>query len=407
MRSRSGDNLRDPNQLDRLIQEITVDAYGDDEKLWAFRQALEDELTVPCDGYVIGEPVCILAFAYDGNERRGLTARCRRQDGSEHVVAASEVALPAHSRAARYLAAYRKWLGLDPFPLETDTPSLRRRQHKVALADLDLSRPVELVVLSVKEKAARCRLLGSDRVVTLRAGRLWELVPGEIAVVRPRRLWSYAAHPYLSGEIESVRREVAALDLVPLRLEDRGLWRPEEHYWGEEGEPIEEWARPIVARGPRPAFEMEQVVPGTDPGDFDFDPIDEANELYDAGDAATARKILMELCQADLRCLDAHAHLGAFAFDYSAEDAIRHYQVGVDIGELSLSAGFDGLLLWGNINNRPFLRCLRGYGLCLWRLNRFEEAERLFERMLWLNPADNQGVRFLIQEVQARRAWTA
>jgi tetratricopeptide (TPR) repeat protein len=232
-------------------------------------------------------------------------------------------------------------------------------------------------------------------------------VPGEIAVVRPRRLWSYAAHPYLSGEIESVRREVDALDLVPLRLEDRGLWRPEEHYWGEEGEPIEEWARPIVARGPRPAFEMEQVIPGTDPGDFDFDPIGEANELYDAGDAAAARKILIELCQADLRCLDAHAHLGAFAFDYSAEDAIRHYQVGVDIGELAFSAGFDGLLPWGHINNRPFLRCLQGYGLCLWRLNRFEEAGRLFERMLWLNPADNQGVRFLIQEVRARRAWTA
>jgi hypothetical protein len=68
MRSRSGDNLRDPNQLDRLIQEITVDAYGDDEKLWAFRQALEDELTVPCDGYVIGEPVCISAFDYSAED---------------------------------------------------------------------------------------------------------------------------------------------------------------------------------------------------------------------------------------------------------------------------------------------------------------------------------------------------
>jgi hypothetical protein len=199
MRSRSGDNLRDPDQLDRLIQEITVDACGDDEKLWAFRQAREEEITVPCDGYVIGEPVCILGFGYDGNERRGLTARCRRQDGSEHVVAASEVALPAHSRAARHLAAYRKWLGLDPFPLEADAPSLHRRQHKAMAGDLDLSRPVELVVLSVKEKAARCRLLASERVITLRAGRLWELVPGEIAVVRPRRQWRYAGHPYLSG----------------------------------------------------------------------------------------------------------------------------------------------------------------------------------------------------------------
>ena len=35
----------------------------------------------------------------------------------------------------------------------------------------------------------------------------------------------------------------------------------------------------------------------------------------------------------------------------------------------------------------------------------FEEAERVFERMLWLNPSDNQGARFLMDEVQAKTAW--
>jgi hypothetical protein len=52
------------------------------------------------------------------------------------------------------------------------------RQHKSADDDIDLSKPVELIVLAVKERAARCRLLGSDRIITLRASRLWELVPG-------------------------------------------------------------------------------------------------------------------------------------------------------------------------------------------------------------------------------------
>ena len=32
------------DELDALIDEIIVDAYGDDEQLWAFRQVLEDEL---------------------------------------------------------------------------------------------------------------------------------------------------------------------------------------------------------------------------------------------------------------------------------------------------------------------------------------------------------------------------
>ncbi len=48
---------------------------------------------------------------------------------------------------------------------------------------------------------------------------------------------------------------------------------------------------------------------------------------------------------------------------------------------------------------------MKGYGLCLWRLGRFDEAERVFEKMLWLNPSDNQGVRFLLEDVRARKAW--
>lgn len=113
----------------------------------------------------------------------------------------------------------------------------------------------------------------------------------------------------------------------------------------------------------------------------------------------------MELCGADLRCLDAHAHLGNLAFDRIAGDAIRHYEVGFRIGELSLPEGFDGVLPWGHIDNRPFLRCMHGFGLCLWRLGRFEEAHRILNRMLWLNPSDNQGVRILIADVCAKGAW--
>ncbi len=391
--------------LDRLIEEITTDAYEDDEQLWAFHCAFEDGIELPCDALVIGEPVSVVEFDYDGNQRRGLVARCRREDGSEHSVSASEVVLSEQSRGGYLVAAYRKWLGLDPWPEQAGPLPRRKRQHKVAATDLDLSGPIDLVVLSVKEKAVRCRLVGSDRVITLRASRLWDIVPGEIAVVNPRKQWTYAGHPYLSGEIESSHLDVNALGLVPLQLEDQGLWTPEEHYWGEDDEPIEEWAKQIIARGPRLSFEMEQVVPGRDPDDFNSDPICESNDLKDAGDRAAAQKILMELCQADLRCLDAHAHLGNFVFDRWAKEAMRHYEVSVRIGELSLGPNFDGLLPWGHIDNRPFLRCMHGFGLCLWRIERFEEAERVFERMLWLNPSDNQGVRFLIDDVRASIPW--
>jgi hypothetical protein len=214
--------------------------------------------------------------------------------------------LAEQSNGGHFIAAYRKWSGLDPWPERAAPPPQRKRQHNIAATDLDLSGPIELVVLSVKEKAARCRLVGSDRVITLRATRLWNIVPGEIAVVKPPKQWTYAGHPYLSGEIESSRLDIDALGLVPLKLKDQGLWTPEEHYWGEADEPIEEWAKPIIARGPRQSFEMEHVVPGQDTDDFDYDPICESNDLKDAGDPVAARQILMELCLADLHCLDAH-----------------------------------------------------------------------------------------------------
>jgi hypothetical protein len=405
MRKAGSDSGKAMTDLEHLVAEITTDAHGDDEQLWAFHQALVDGVELPCDAFVIGEPVSVIAFDYDGNQRRGIVARCQREDGSEHAVSASEVVLAPRAQGGPILAAYRKWLGLEPLPEPATPPSRRKRQHKVAATDLDLSQPIELVVLSIKERAARCRLPGTDRVISLRASRLWDIVPGEIAVVKPRKQWSYAGHPYLSGEIESARLAVAALGLTPLALKDEGEWDPKDEYWGEEDEPIDEWAKPIIARGPRQAYEMEQVVPGRDPDDFDSDPICESNDLKDAGDGAAAYKILMELCQADLRCLDAHAHLGNFVFDHRPKDAIRHYEVGVRIGELSLPPDFDGLLPWGHIDNRPFMRCLHGYGLCLWRLERFEDAERVFDRMLWLNPSDNQGVRFLIDEVRAKTAW--
>ena len=198
----------------------------------------------------------------------------------------------------------------------------------------------------------------------------------------PKKQWRYAGHPYLSGEIQATRLDMAALGLVPLRLDDRGLWDPEAEYWGEDDEPVEEWAKPIIARGPRSQFEMEQVLPGMHPEDPFSDPILESTILKQAGARQEAHRILMGLCQSDLRCLDAHAHLGNLVFDRTPETAIRHYEVGLHIGELSLGSEFDGVLLWDFIDNRPFLRCLEGYGLCLWRLGRFEEAGRAFERML-------------------------
>jgi hypothetical protein len=75
-----------------------------------------------------------------------------------------------------------------------------------------------------------------------------------------------------------------------------------------------------------------------------------------------------------------------------------------DTGLADLDA-FNGMLPWSYSGNRPFLSCLHGCGLCFWRSGRMEEADAIFNRMLSLNPMDDQGARFLILEVRAHKSW--
>jgi hypothetical protein len=44
------------SDIDRLLEEILVDAYGEHEQLWAFLNAFEEEVPLPADGTIIGEP---------------------------------------------------------------------------------------------------------------------------------------------------------------------------------------------------------------------------------------------------------------------------------------------------------------------------------------------------------------
>ena len=376
-------------ELNDLVDQITVDAYNDDEQLWAFRQVIEDEIDLPADAFVLGEPVTVMEIDYDGNERRGLTAKLRREDASEHIVSASDLIFPEGSKGADYMAAYRTWLGIEPYPHVPLT-----KKPKATEDEIDMGKDIQLVVLALKGNAVSCRILGTDACPYPPAlGSLGDNA-GEIITVSPRRKWRYGGHPYLAGEIKASRTDIPALGLIPLKLHEMGMWDPKEHYWGEPDEPIEPWARPIIKRGPRPEYEMEQVLPGEDPDNPDTDPILEAVDMKEAGNLRKARRMLMDVLKADLRCLDAHAHLGNFAFPRDPDTAVRHYDIGVKIGELSLGKDFTGLLPWGCIDNRPFLRCLHGYGLCLWRFGRMRDAEKVFTRMLWLNPTDNQGARF-------------
>ncbi|MFM2418501.1 MAG: hypothetical protein RL385_3224 [Pseudomonadota bacterium] len=358
------------------------------------------DIRLPTDAHVIGEPVTVTAVRNPGLPHVGLLVTCRRGEHT-YEVGLADVVFAAGSPAAQFVSEYRAWLGL---PSASAQRAAARRPHKAASEDIVVGKPVDLVVLACKSNALRCRLLGSSREVTLRTA-VRDEVPGAIITVTPTKEWTHARHPYISGTIGATRFDVSALGLTPLAVHAQGDWDPDDAYWGEEDESVEDWAKPIIARGKRPMFEFEQVIPGADPDNYDSDPILEAAELRVAGDERGAHDLLMKLLAKDLRCLDAHAHLGNLAFERNPKQALRHYEMGTAIGGASLGKDFDGVLAWGLIDNRPYMRCLHGVGLCAWRLGDMRRAKAVFTKMLWLNPSDNQGARFNLAAVEAGKTW--
>lgn len=268
----------------------------------------------------------------------------------------------------------------------------------------DAAQPVDLIVLACKTNALRCRQLGTALTVTWRKA-VRDEVPGMILTMVPSKRWVHGRTSYVSGPTVATRFDPNALGLTPLGLREDGPWDPRDHLDPSDSEDeIPLWFQAMLASGTRTAYEMEQVIPGSDPESLD-DPITSSVDRSDAGDYAGAHALLMDLLAADLRCLDAHAHLGNLVFDHDPTQALRHYEVGAAIGELTLGPDFDGVLPWGLVDNRPYLRCLHGVGLSAWRLGERTLARTVFGRLLWLNPDDQQGARFCLEALDAGRTW--
>ncbi|MGH8220295.1 MAG: tetratricopeptide repeat protein [Steroidobacteraceae bacterium] len=265
---------------------------------------------------------------------------------------------------------------------------------------------LEAVVLKVNRQSARVRIPGDAGQLTFRSRDVWEVVPGHLVTLLIEKRWSWKGDDYASGGMENPRIAIDKLGLTPLPLRGgelvdlRSAYEPYRR-----PDPYAPLWRKMTAK-PRADFQMDPIAWGQFPeADDEENPTCEAAERAETGDYLGARELLMEALGTDLRCLDAHAHLGNLEFDHSPKRAIVHYEIGMRIGEFSLPAPFDGVLLWGHIYNRPYLRCLHGYGLCLWRLGQLHEARQVFERILSLSPHDNQGVRFCWDDVRRGRSW--
>lgn len=221
--------------------------------------------------------------------------------------------------------------------------------------------------------------------------------------VNIRKEWSYEKSKYASGEIIEHKFVETNIETEGLVLQEKGVWDPYQDYGKEEAD---EYYSDYIQEGLRNSYAFENY---TGYGFYgpESDPITDAVEAKESGDDKTAYKILTRLLEEYPECIDALAHLGNMYFDgeYNLEQSHHCYRTAVYIAEKKLPENFDGIILWARLENRPYLRALHGLCLTNWRLKKFSEANSIAKKMLRLNPPDNQGIRFIIDEIKDHKEW--
>ena len=101
------------SELDALIDDLTVDAYGDGEQLAGFLVGAEESLQGGEPASIAGIQVEVVEVDSGPDARTGLTARVQR-NGQTYDVALADLTFAADSQLGLIVAAYRRWQGRTP-----------------------------------------------------------------------------------------------------------------------------------------------------------------------------------------------------------------------------------------------------------------------------------------------------
>jgi hypothetical protein len=97
-------------ELDALIDDLTVDADGDEEQISGFLVGAEEALVPGEHATIVGVAVEVARVDCGPDARTGLIAEVRR-DGRAYQVSLADLAFPPRSELGRVVAAYRRWQG--------------------------------------------------------------------------------------------------------------------------------------------------------------------------------------------------------------------------------------------------------------------------------------------------------
>ncbi len=131
-----------------------------------------------------------------------------------------------------------------------------------------------------------------------------------------------------------------------------------------------------------------------------YDDLHKAIDLWQMGELTEAERKYRRLLEVYPEFIDAYHHLALALSDQGrAEEAFEVWQEAVELGLGCLPADFERgghQLPWVLLENRPFLRAYHALGLEYLERGWVEEALRVFDEILTMNPSDNQGVRSLV-----------
>jgi hypothetical protein len=200
------------------------------------------------------------------------------------------------------------------------------------------------------------------------------LQPVELTLGR-RRIGPLFVHGLQVEDSQSVNEHV----LLRLERQPAAPEQPrDKHQWVRDMPRLALHAR--GESGARTQWEMERALPPKVQ-----ETLAKACAHIDAGRLSRAEPMLDRL---GLLYLDVIALQGELSFRHPNRSGRVPYETAILIGRHTLGEGFDGLLPWAFEGNRAFLRSLHGLALCLWREDRFEEAEDLLRELLAFDPAD-------------------
>lgn len=104
-----------------------------------------------------------------------------------------------------------------------------------------------------------------------------------------------------------------------------------------------------------------------------FDEFYDALELLEGDEVSRAKASLNRIIKKDPEFIDAYNHLAFIEFERrNFRKALELYTEAAGIAEKVIPDGFNGLINWGHLDNRPFLRSLHGAGLCYLEMGKQE-----------------------------------